>query len=122
MANYNGTITFNSVTLDVISASPKKTQKTRKVIIGKTLSEVNVIGLDAQQWVITITGIITGTSQSDLATKRANIEALDDVASHAYVDGIHNGNYIMKPGTLTFNDSGDRGNISYEYTFELVEE
>lgn len=121
MANYSE-ITFNAVTLKVTNCTPIKQPKTRKYSIGKELIQVSILGLNAQQWELTITGIITGTSRSDLATKRANIEALDDVQSHSLVDGIHDGTYYIAPGSLKFSDNGDDGGLIYRYSMRLVEE
>jgi len=86
-----------------------------------SLVEVNIIGLSAQQWVIKINGIITGTDTTDLATKRAEIEALDDVTAHVLVDGIHNGDFILEPGSLQFDDIGDNGGLSYNFSMVLIE-
>lgn len=121
MANYDGTITFNGVTLYITNLIPKKVQKTIKTVVGKTLVQTNIIGLGAQQWELELTGIVKGDSLTDLASNRAAIEALDDAESHAYVDGIHDGTYYLVPGSLTFSDSGDRGGMSYVYSFSLVE-
>ena len=121
MANYS-TITYNGVTLDVLSITPKKEQKTKKSVIGKSLIQTPIIGMGEQQWVLQINGVVTGTSESDLATKRAEIEALDDVSAFEYVDGIHDGTYYLEPGSLSFNDdSGDAGS-HYKYTLTLVQE
>jgi len=122
MANYGSSITFNSIDLNVLSISPVKTQKNRKVVLGKSLSQVSIIGLNDTQWELNVSGIVIGSNLTDLATKRAQIEALDDITPHAFVDGIHNGTYVLIPGSLHFTDSGERGNISYSYSFNLVEE
>jgi len=121
MGTYADNIIFNSVTLQVTNITPTKKQKTRKTIVGKTLVQVKVIGMGAQQWELTVDGIVTGTTSDNLSTNRAAIEALDDCASHSYVDGIHDGNFYLIPGSLTFKDSNDRGNKSYTYSFKIVE-
>jgi len=122
MGEYGSTITFNSVTLYVKSLTPVKKQKTRKSIIGKTLTEIKIIGLNDQQWELIINGLILGDTASALSTNRSAIEALDDVASHAYVDGIHNGTYILKPGSLTIQDVSDDAGMKYSYKMTLIEE
>ena len=121
MGQYNGVISFNGVELQVTSIVPTKSQKTRKTVVGKTLVEVKVIGMGAQQWELDVDGLVTGTTSANLSTNRAAIEALDDAASHAYVDGIHDGTFYLIPGSLSFRDSNDRGNMSYLYSFRLVE-
>lgn len=122
MGTYLGTITFNGVTLNILSMSPVKRQMTRKSVIGKSLVETKIIGIDDTQWELQISGIVTGDSVTELSTNRAAIEALDDLTVHAFVDGIHNGDYYMRPETLTFQDSGDSGNMSYNYSFTLVQD
>ena len=122
MSNYSSTISFNNVSLQVTSIIPTRKQKTRKTIVGKTLVQAKVIGMGAQQWELTVNGIVTGATPADLSTNRAAIEALDDCTSHAWIDGIHDCTAYLIPGSLTFNDSNDRGNKSYVYSFKLVEE
>jgi len=122
MANYGSNVTLNSVDLKITSLTPTKSQKTIKQIIGKTLSELKVVGLAGQQWELSLSGICLGTTSANLSTNRAAIEALDSVTAYAYVDGIHDGTYIMEPGTLKFNDVGDDANKSYTFAFKLVEE
>jgi len=121
MANYTD-VTFNGVTLHITNVTPASKQKKKKSIIGKTLVETTVIGLNDTQWELALTGVVTGTDLTDLGTNRAALEVLDDSESHAYVDGIHDGTYYMRPGSLSFEDSGDNANSSYRYTCTLVEE
>jgi len=115
---YSGTITYGGVTLQVPSLTPKRNQKTIKQVIGKTLTEVNIIGLSAQQWTLQINGLIV----SDIDTTRDALEALDDSQPHAYVDGKHDGQFFIVPNSLTFQDSGERGGMSYTYSVTLVEQ
>ena len=122
MANYNQTITLGGVTLNVKSLNPFKQQKTQKQVIGKTLVEIRVMGLSSTQWRISISGVITGSSTSDLSSKRASIEALDDSSTHSYSDGIHDGTYYVVPGSLRFSDSQENGGMAYFYSMELVEQ
>ena len=122
MGEYDSEILFNSVSLHVQSLTPVKNQKTRKSIIGKTLTEIKVIGLNTQQWELKINGIILGTTATNLSTNRSAIEALDDVASHTYIDGIHDGTYILKPGSLIIDDESDNVGMKYNYGLTLIEE
>jgi hypothetical protein len=122
MGTYSGTITFNSVTLYITDMTPIKKQMTRKSVIGKTLVETKIIGIDDTQWELEVRGRITAATAGALSTARAAIEALDAIEPYAFVDGMHDGDYYMKPETLTFRDTGNAGNMSYEYTFTLVED
>lgn len=121
MANYANTIVFNGITLKVLTLTPVKKQKTIKQVIGKSLVQTKIVGLQDSQWELSGTGVITAISLAELANNRYNIESLDDVSPHTLVDGIHDGMYYMIPGSLQFKDSGERGNISYLYSFKLVE-
>ena len=121
MGTYSSTITFNTVSLNITSLTPIYKQKTRKTMVGKTLVQVKIIGMGAQQWELNVDGLITGATTAELSTNRAAIEALDDASSHAFVDGIHDGTFYLIPGSLNFKDKNDRGNMSYEYSFKLVE-
>ena len=113
-----GNITYNGITLEVKSITPVKRQKTKKSIIGKTIVEANIIGLNAQQWELRISGTIT----TDIDTNRTALEASDDVDYHAYVDGIHSGNYVIMPNTLSFEDLADDVGMYYKYSFVLLEQ
>ena len=121
MGTYSGTITFNAVSLNITTLTPVYKQKTRKTFVGKTLVQVKIIGIGAQQWELTVSGLVIGDTTAELSTNRAAIEALDDVSSHAFVDGIHDGEYVVIPGSLSFKDKNDRGNMSYVYSCKLVE-
>jgi len=121
ISNYDSTITYGGVILNVDKVTPTKTQKTRKSIVGKSLVETKIIGLNVQQWELKLSGMVFGTTTANLATNRAAIEALDDVSSHAFVDGIHDSLCITEPGSLSFTDSGDMGNMSYLYSMVLLE-
>ena len=118
MAEYSSTVTLGGETLYIRSATPKKEQKTRKSVLGKTLTETRIISKDAQQWRISISGIIT----TDISTNRAVLDALDNVTTHAFVDGIHDGTYYIVPGSLQFDDSEEDVGLSYKYSLTLVEE
>ena len=120
MANYSA-ISYGGITLHVTSVSPTKKEKTRKYAIGKTLVQTKIIGLDAQQWELRISGTITGTTQANLGTNRAALETLDDVAKHNFTDGIHNGDFIINPGSLNFQDEEDNAGTHYRYQMSLIE-
>jgi hypothetical protein len=114
-------ISLGGYTLYITSLSPVRRQKTRKSIIGKSLVETSVLGLNAQQWEISLNGVITGTTSTDLDNNRINIESLDNGEKYDYSDGLRTGTYIIKPGTLTFNDSGEDAGGLYRYSIMLVE-
>jgi len=118
---YSGVV-LNSVPLNITNISAVKKQKTVKQVIGKSLSELNVVGVSGQQWELQLQGIVLGTTAANVATNRTNVEGLDAVAPYAYVDGLHNGTYYVRPGSVTFPDTGDNVNLSYRYSMQLVEQ
>ena len=122
MTEYAKTITYNGVYLRVNSLTPVRYQKTRKSVIGKTLTQVPIIGINDQQWELKINGIILGTTAANLSTNRAAIEGLDTVTPYAYVDGIHNGTYILDPKSLVISDNSDNVGLKYDYQLTLIEE
>jgi len=122
MSEYDNNITFNGVRLMVKSLTPIRRQKTVKQIMGKSLSQSTVLGITDQQWTLQINGVIIGTTSQNISDNRTAIEALDSDTPYAYVDGIHNGTYIMTPGTLAIRDSGENVESLYPYTVTLVEQ
>jgi len=122
MTEYGDSITFNGIYIKALSVSPVKTQKKVKQFMGKSLTQTSVLGVSETQWSIKITGIIIGTSSANLSTNRANIEGLDTNTAYGYVDGIHNGTYIMVPGSLNISDKGDTDGLFYNYSMTVLEQ
>jgi len=117
---YDNEITFGGKVLNVTSVTPVKTQKTTKQKIGKSVAQIRIIGLNTQQWELSVSGYILGTTSANKDTNRSNLEALDDADAHAWVDGLHNGTYIVT--NLKFDDTGETVHTHYAYSFKLVEE
>lgn len=120
MGEYDSEIIYNGVTLHIQSITPIRKQKTRKSVIGKTLTQIKIIGLNAQQWELKMDGIITGTTAANLSTNRAAIEALDVITPYIYVDGLHNGTYILQ--NLIIKDVETNAGMKYDYSLTLIEE
>ena len=117
MSEYS-TITFGGVTLYIESMSASKSFKTIKQKIGDDIARISILGMSDRQWILQISGII----YSNLSTGRAALEALDDSTAHAYVDGLHNGDYIISPNTLVFDDNSDSVNNLLRYSMTLIED
>ena len=75
MGTYSDVISFAGISLQVTNIVAIKKQKARKTIVGKTLVNVRVIGIGAQQWELSVSGIVTGADAANLSTNRAAIEA-----------------------------------------------
>ena len=117
MAIYGNTITVGGVTLEVLSMTPTQKQKTIKQVVGKSLIQTKILGINAFQWELKITGIIT----SSLSTIRASIEGLNDLSQHTVVDGVHDGTYYLDPKSLSFEDTGAEAGQVFRYTMKLVQ-
>ena len=122
MTGYADTTLYNSVVLNVTNISGKKATKTIKQKLGKDLVEMKVVGMGKQQWELNISGIVMGTTSTNLDTNRSNLVALDCASAYAYVDGLHNGTYIVRPGSLNFEDSGETSHGHVKYTMSLVQQ
>ncbi len=121
MAIYNDVV-FGGLPLNAAKITPVKKQRTRKSVVGKTLIETKIIGLNDQQWELNVSGIIYGTTVANLGTNRAALETKDKASTYAYTDNIHDGNYYIKTGSLKFNDSGEDVGSLYRYSMILLED
>lgn len=121
MANYNDTVLFGGLTLNVTDITPIKEQSTVKQKIGVTVVTISVLGRSTQEYTLQLSGIIYEDTYTALGTARASLEALDDGEPHALVDGMHDGNYIIDTGSLKFSDSGETGNSHFKYTMTLIQ-
>jgi len=119
MANYGSTITYSGLTLRVTNINAIKVPSTVKQQMGKDVVEIRILGRSVQDWELSVTGLILGDSLSELSTNRAALETADDADVHAYVDGIHDGNYIIVPGSLKFDDKDDTNGSHYNYFMTL---
>jgi len=122
MTQYSSIITLNGVSLNILNCTPRRVQKKLKQTVGKTLVQNDIIGLDVQQWELDITGIVLPTSTSTLSDERALLESLESTTSYAYVDGIHDGNFFVVPGSLTIEDTGEESHSFLRYSIKLIEE
>lgn len=119
---YNNNITLNGVVLNILNLTPRKSQKKIKQVVGKTLVQNEIIGLDIQQWELDLSGIVLADDVNSLETNRANLEALDSTTSYEYIDGLHNSNYFVVPGSLQFEDNGEEIHSFYRYSIKIIEE
>jgi len=122
MSTYSSVISLNNISLNILSCSPRITQKKIKQTVGRTLVQNDIIGLNITQWELDLNGIVLPTDSSTLSEQRALLEALDNNTSYAYVDGIHDGNFFIVPGSLSFEDNGEESFAFHKYSLKLVEE
>ena len=117
MSEYDETITLNSITLRVNRISPIRKQLKRKTVIGKTLIQTEIIGLNDYQLELEISGIV----YEDVATTRTSLEALDYVTQYTYTDGIHDGTYYLVKDSLAIDDDANNGGTHFKYKLRLVQ-
>ena len=118
MSYFNNIILFGGVQLEIVNMSNTKVQKSIKQRIGKSISQINIIGVTQYQWVLDINGII---SEEDIDVVRQSLEALDNAESHTLIDGVHDGEYYIEPGSLSFTDVGGETINMYRYDMRLIE-
>lgn len=121
MAIYDD-ITFGGFPLNVQTLTPTKKQKTRKSVIGKSVIETKIIGLNAQQWELNLSGTIYGTTTTNLGANRATLEGMDKASAYAFTDNIHNGDFFIKSGSLKFSDSAEDVGSLYRYSMVLIQD
>ena len=111
---YNEVFTFGGETIYAKTMTPNKVPGTVKQVIGKQIIKHSTPGRNMYDWELTISGVI----YLDKEANRIALEAFWDGVKHAFVDGKHDGNYLVE--TLTFNDSGSNP-TSYDYTLQLTQ-
>lgn len=123
MAGYTN-VTLGGQELYITDIDAVKEQKTKKGVVGRTLIQTKIIGLSETQWSIKLTGYITARDASTLYSTRNTIEGLDNMTTHSYSDGLHNGTYYVLPGSIRFNDNETTAGTSIysTYTIEIVQE
>ena len=122
MAEYDSdSFVYGTVSMKVRSARPVKMPASVKQKIGSRVVSIDILGRTAQDYALQLDGVVYETAATTLADGRGEIENLDDGEAHALTDGIHNGNYIVDTGSLTWNDSGEDGPLIYRYSMRLLQ-
>jgi len=118
MATYSQA-TFDGNVINITSISPSKLPSTKKQRIGRQLVKLTIPGRNASDWRLRISGIIV----SDLSNERAALENLDDANKYAYVDGIHDGDYVIETGSLVFKDDENSAatGTNFKYSMMLIQ-
>ena len=116
---YN-TATYGTITFNLLNLITSQVQATRKQKIGRTLVLNNVI-TDKQDLQLNITGRNSG-NQAQMDTLRSDLQAIEDGLKHNYNDGVNSGDFILIPGTLSFNESEVEGLTRLTFTMTLIED
>lgn len=119
---YSENITLNGVVLFVTKINPTRGPKTVKQKMGRDMVQIRIVGSPNNQYTIGVTGVLLGTTQANLDTNKSALVALDNGSAYAYIDGLHNGTYIIEPGSLRFDDSGETFHGLYYYSMNLVQQ
>lgn len=127
MTEYKKITSFGTIYLRLGNISSREQPSTLKHTLGKMLVEKSIPLRDTKDTVLSVPGIITGLSRTPgesvstaLERDRLALIDLDDGNYHAWIDGRHNGNFVIIPGSLIWDDSADRvtGN-PYKFTMEV---
>ena len=117
MSQYNSTITFGALTLTITRTTPIKMPGMRFQIVGRNLVSKQLPDRTTFTWQLRLEGFWNGDNRH---VDRGILEGYDDVTARSLVDGIHDGEYFIMPGSLMFNDDRTSPN-HYRYSFTLVE-
>ena len=109
--------TFNGITLKALSVSATKVAATRKQKIGQHVV-LNQVFTNSFEWHIVIRGELVGSAASIDAT-RTLLNNSQDGFKHAYVDGLHDGNFVMLE-PVDFGDDGSRAAPVTNLRYTLV--
>ncbi len=116
VSQYSNTITFGSLTLEIDRMTPKKVPATNKQVVGGKLIPREIPDNNDQDWFLVIDTKLRGTNR---ATDRETLESYDDLTTHTFTDGIHDGEYFVV--SLEFNDDGGKP-TSYAYRLSLIQD
>lgn len=108
------------VTLEVVNLTPSRVQKTIKQIIGRKVSQINILGATNYQWELNVSGVITD-NLGNITAIRNKLLLLDDARGHTFIDSVHDGVYYIEPGSLQFTDDANNGQQLFRYTMTLIE-
>lgn len=119
---YNNYVKFGTLTLSgagansVYTISMTKVPGTLKLRQNEIVTFTQIPGR-AKERRVTITGIFQGTNKD---SHRTTLKNYDNGSVRRFEDGVHDGDYIIEPETLIFNDSADIKN-TYPYSMVLRE-
>jgi hypothetical protein len=128
MANYDSIATFDTLYIDISDITETVKPSTLKTNIGKMFVEKQIPLRNKKDYLLRVTGLITGRSQTVGQTKadaieidRAALVALDDGYKHAWNDGKHNADFAIVSGSLVFNDEASHlAGESYKFTMDVI--
>ena len=101
--------------------NPIKKPSTYKVIVGKKVIEKNVAMRNTYDWNLRIRGYLTGTLNGlTLEQEKTALKALHDATYHAWLDGEHDGNYIIPDGGLVIDPSVNLDN-AIKFTISIIQ-
>lgn len=114
-------VELSGLPLKITNINVVRVKKTKKQILGKTLSELNIIGKNEYQKNINITGVILATDSNTLLEEKNLLLYLDNLTPHVYEDGVNDGIYYIEPESIRFTDTGDEHFSVSRYTMSLIE-
>lgn len=126
---YNRVVSFDTLYFELSDIKVRSQDPTRKTKFGKTFSESPIPLRDARDTVLEVTGLLTGLSRTSgqtvataISNDRTTLEALENGDKYDYNDGLHNSEFAIVTGSLSFNDSPNRSQGEpLEFTMTLKE-
>lgn len=115
-------VVLGGVQLYPVSIQMSQTPRTVKQVVGMNLAQTRILGSSSYQRELSIKGVVVAEGVDTVQDKKNQLVALDNVTRYTYVDGVHDGNYYILPGSITFDDAGDEHFAISRYTMTLIEE
>lgn len=117
MTYYSSTITYAGQSINVLSLDPVRIQAPYIQKMGRSLVYTSV-ATDALAWRIVINCEVVGAEATLTAARVILQDAHDDKLSHAFADGVHDGNYVCED--LKFVDDGNSASMKTHIRFTLT--
>ena len=117
---FDSTTTYAGVTIRVLHTDPKHIQAPYIQKVGKTIILTSV-ATDTLAWRLVLRCKFVG-SASSLDTWKASLDAAhDDKLPHAFVDGVHDGDYVCE--NLQWDLDPNKGALvtNLPFTLTLIE-
>jgi len=129
MTEYNQVASFGGIYFDLSDVQASERPATLKTKVGMNFVEKQLPMINQKDTILSVSGVITGLSQTAAQTRAVAIEAdrtsliaLEDGDKHAWNDGRHSGNYVIRLGSLRWSDEASRSSGQpYKFSMELVE-
>jgi len=122
MSYYGQTCVFGNLTLTIQVIRARKLPSTKKQWVNGRLNEIAIPHRDLQDWELTIEGTFASSTEATRDAQRTTLEGYADGDKVALVDGAHDGEYVIRPETLVFDDNRRSNPAEHKYMFTIVQD